>query len=148
MRVQDVMNTHVATINKNNSAEEAWNLMKLRDIHHLVVIEGQTMTGVISQRDLGGENGIDALKNNTVGDLMTPRVIFAHPRTTLREAANLLRGDHISCLPVFDDEKRLVGIITTTDLLNLIGQGIERIVSDTERRTVRVDPTQDKIKVH
>ena len=56
---------------------------------------------------------------------MTSPAVTASPRMTLRQAANLLRGRTIGCLPVVEGGK-LVGILTTTDLLELIGRGIER----------------------
>jgi CBS domain-containing protein len=51
---------------------------------------------------------------------------------TIRQAANLLRGRTIGCLPVLEDGK-LVGILTTTDLLELIGRASERPVSKGKR---------------
>ena len=44
---------------------------------------------------------------------------------TLKRAANVMRGRTIGCLPVTDRGK-LVGILTTSDLLNLVGQGGDR----------------------
>lgn len=148
MRLQDVMNTQVETISKDNSAEEAWNLMERKDIRHLVVMEGKNVVGILSQRDLGGEHGEKFLKKHRVEDLMTHKVVQAKARTTLREAANLLRGDAIGCLPVLDDDGKLVGIITITDLLDMIGQGIERIVADTEKRPSRSLSPAERMKIH
>ncbi len=53
----------------------------------------------------------------------------------MREAANLLRGRAIGCLPVVSGE-RIVGIVTITDLLELIGRGQEKAVTQKERRTL------------
>jgi CBS domain-containing protein len=44
---------------------------------------------------------------------------------TVRKAANLMRGRPIGCLPVIE-RGRLVGVVTVTDLLALLGHGIER----------------------
>jgi len=51
---------------------------------------------------------------------------------TLRQAANLLRGRTIGCLPVVEGGE-LVGILTTTDLLELIGRGAEKPVAKGKR---------------
>ncbi len=56
---------------------------------------------------------------------MVSPAITAAPGMTLRKAANLLRGRTIGCLPVMQDHE-LVGIVTTTDLLELVGRGVER----------------------
>jgi acetoin utilization protein AcuB len=52
-------------------------------------------------------------------------VVAGHPEMTLRQAANRLRGRSIGCLPVMEDDE-LVGILTTTDLLEILGKGVER----------------------
>jgi acetoin utilization protein AcuB len=51
---------------------------------------------------------------------------------TVRQAANLLRGRTIGCLPVVEDGA-ILGIVTTIDLLELIGRGAERPVPKTRR---------------
>jgi CBS domain-containing protein len=71
---------------------------------------------------------------------MEDQVITAKPNSTIREAANLMRGRTIGSLPVVDDKDQLVGIITTTDLLTLLGQGIERIMPDTQKRVATREP--------
>ena len=52
------------------------------------------------------------------------------------EQANLLRGHEIGCLPVLDG-KKLVGIVTTTDMLDLIGRGFEHPIRAPKRSTNR-----------
>jgi acetoin utilization protein AcuB len=88
---------------------------------------------VVSERDLGGRNGSALRAGKSVADLMTPRAVTADPRAPVRQAANLLRGRSIGCLPIVDGD-RLVGIVTLTDLLDLIGRGYERPVERTRRR--------------
>ena len=56
---------------------------------------------------------------------MTAPAVTAGATTTVREAANLLRGRTIGCLPILEEGK-LVGIVTTTDLLELLGKGAMR----------------------
>jgi acetoin utilization protein AcuB len=136
MRLVDLMETEVDRIRPDRSADEAWNQMQLRRIHHLVVMDGSELVGVISDRDLGGRRGQALRRDRTVRDLMTPHVVSAAPTTTVREAANLMRGRTIGCLPVFD-KVRLVGIVTTTDLLELIGRGSERPVAESRRWTMK-----------
>jgi len=54
----------------------------------------------------------------------------------VREAANLMRGHGVSCLPVFNG-RRLKGIVTVVDLLELIGRGTERPVRTVERLVLK-----------
>jgi CBS domain-containing protein len=57
---------------------------------------------------------------------MTEKLVAATPEMTVREAANLMRGHAVNCLPVFNGRDRLRGIVTVVDLLELIGRGMER----------------------
>jgi len=126
------MKKKVETVTSETSAEEAWNRMRMRRIHHLVVTQGSKVIGVLSDRDMGGLGDPGYQEGRSVGDLMTPSVVIARKDTTLREAANLLRGRTIGSLPVVENGK-LVGIVTTTDLLTLIGKGSERPVAKSKR---------------
>ena len=120
MRLREIMSTRVQTIAPTESAETAWERMSAHRIHHLVVVSENDL-GIISDTDLGGIRGETLRQGRTVADLMSPAHVKAEPETTIRQAANLLRGRSIGCLPVFEGAK-LVGIITTTDLLGLIGR--------------------------
>jgi len=135
MRVQEVMTKEVLTISPGKSAEEAWDLMQGRRIHHLVVTEGSRIVGVLSDGDIGGRNGASLRRDQTVGDLMTDRVVTANSRTTVRQAANLMRGRSISSLVVASGNRPL-GIVTVADLLTLIGRGAERPTPTAERRII------------
>jgi acetoin utilization protein AcuB len=137
MRIQDTMNSTVETIRPEESAETAWRRMTAHRMRHLVVVDGRQIVGVVSDRDLGGgEAGVSARQGKAVSDVMTPKPVTVGPTTTIREAANLLRGRAISCLPVVDDG-RLVGIVTTTDLLELVGRGAERPIEVGKRWTLK-----------
>jgi acetoin utilization protein AcuB len=110
--------------------------MKLEGIHHLVVLREHMVVGVISQRDLGSAHGTSMCEGKTVGDLMTHYAVTATPNTTVCQAANLMRGRAIGSLPILD-RGRLVGIVTVSDLLELLGSGLERPVAQVTRRTLR-----------
>lgn len=102
MRLADIMATAVDTIDLAAPAESAWQRMRLGRIHHLVVMNGRAVAGIISDRDLGGARGGPVREGRQVRELMTPNVVAAAPTTTVREAANLMRGRSIGCLPVLD----------------------------------------------
>ena len=135
MRLADIMSSPVATIDVSLPAEAVWNRMQERGIHHLVVTQEGKAVGILSARDLSGPRGVALRWAGTAGDLMTTGIVTARPETTVREAANLLRGRAIGCLPVVSGE-RIVGIVTITDLLELIGRGREKAVVQKDRRTL------------
>ena len=137
MRVAEVMSTPVRVIAGEEQASVAWEQMWLHRIHHLVVkgLEGQVI-GVISAGDLGGPHGQAVRANRRVVDLMTEPVTVVEPDMTVREAANLMRGQRIACLPVVEGET-LRGMVTALDLLELIGRGVERPMAPTGRRVMK-----------
>jgi len=115
MRVQDVMSRNVETVEAGASVAEARDVMKTRGIRHLVVRESGAITGVVSSHDVKTADGV-------VADVMSRHVLTLPSNATLSDAANTLRGHAIGCLPVLDG-KKLVGIVTISDLLEVMGKG-------------------------
>jgi CBS domain-containing protein len=125
MRVRDVMSTDVKSVAAGLSAEDAWRRMRAERIHHLVVLDGTVIAGVISDRDAGGPKGAAVRTGHEVGELMTRHVVTVTPDTTVKRAANLMRGRSIGCA-VVTEKGRVAGIVTTSDLLELLGRGAIR----------------------
>jgi CBS domain-containing protein len=125
MRVAEIMTEGVQTVPPTMPASDAWELMRNKQIHHLVVTTGSEVVGVLSVRDAGGRSGASIRERSLVADLMTPEVVTIEPTAPVRKVANLMRGHTIGCIPV-THRHRLVGIVTVSDLLNLLGRGIER----------------------
>jgi acetoin utilization protein AcuB len=136
MRVSEIMKKKVETVDMHESAENAWNTMQMKRIRHLVVTDGPEIVGVLSERDLGGDDRKKLRESQKVLNVMTPYAVKAHPDMPVRQAANMMRGWTIGCLPIVDGGK-LVGIITVSDLLELVGKGTEKPVARTRRWTLK-----------
>ena len=130
MRLRDVMRRKVETISPRDSAAAAFDRMRSARIRHLVVKDGRKIVGILSDRDVGTLGPLGQVE--TVEYRMTAPPVCVSPDLTVREAANLMRGRTMSCLPVVEDGK-IVGIVTVTDLLELLGSGIERPVPKARR---------------
>jgi CBS domain-containing protein len=87
MRVQEVMSDDVRTVPSAMPALQARSLMKTDKIHHLVVVDGRRIVGVLSERDARRARGA-----TTVEQLMTKAVVTIEHDATVRKAANALRG--------------------------------------------------------
>ena len=133
MRVGEVMTRAVETVSAAEPAESARQRMRTKRIHHLVATRGPEVVGVVSARDLDALGSFRLVQ--TVGDVMASPAVTADPAMTLRQAANLLRGRAIGCLPVMEG-KRLAGILTITDLLEMLGRGVDRPAAR-ERRVMK-----------
>jgi len=120
MKIAEIMTTGVQTVTPGTSAAQARERMRTNRIHHLLVTEGTEVVGLLSSRDLArGARRTSVGKSVLVTDLMTPRVVMVRPDTSVRRAADLMRGRAIGSLIVVD-RGRAVGIVTVADLLDRI----------------------------
>jgi acetoin utilization protein AcuB len=129
------MTKAVKTVPFTVSAQDALEAMRANRIRHLVVTDGGRVVGILSDRDLGGRRGAAARQSQTVAELMTAPVVTTEPTTTIRAAANLMRGRSIGSLVVVESG-RTKGIVTVADLLTLVGRGLNRGVTTTKRWTL------------
>jgi acetoin utilization protein AcuB len=132
MRLLEIMTTDVQTASPEDDAEAAYSRMRAQRIRHLVVMHDRQLVGIISERDLGGPRTTAVRRGKKVGELMSRQTVTATPTTTIRKAANLLRARAIGCLPIFEDS-RIVGIVTLSDLLELLGRGAQLSPTVTSR---------------
>ncbi len=117
MRIQDVMTNDIVSISPQAEVSEAREKLRMNGIHHLIVLDGKRVKGVLSDRDLADRSG-----DLHVADVMTRSVATISPRASLGQAAGKMEGRTIGCLPVIKDGK-LAGIVTTSDLLRALSKG-------------------------
>jgi len=116
VRVGQIMKTNVVTIAPNKRVGQALRLMKKHNIRHLPVVQDDKMVGWITSRVLREVLLASMLEIITVGDVMIQAPITVTPDTSVEEAARLLYENKIGGMPVMEEGK-LVGVITTMDLL-------------------------------
>jgi CBS domain-containing protein len=124
----------VWTIAPDASVFEALKLMADKNVGALLVLEGDELAGVISERDyarkvvLKGRSSVDT----PVRDIMTAGVISVHPDQTVEECMALMTDKHIRHLPVVADGQ-LTGIVSIGDVVKSIiteqGFMIEQLTS-------------------
>lgn len=119
MRVSEIMSAGIQTVRPGTPVATARERMRARGIHHLLVVEGGEMRGVLSARDLVLRGRRGAAAKLVAGDFMTPRVVSVKPETSVHRAANIMRGHSIGCVIVVSDSKP-VGIVTLSDLLDQV----------------------------
>lgn len=127
MRLAELMEEEVVTLTPADTIAVARVLMDRHHIRHLPVLDGQSVIGIVSDRDVRpallreiarDEQFFEVLP---VERVMTTDVVTLGPNDTAREAANLMRSRKVDCIPVIDDHK-LVGIVTASDLLELVSK--------------------------
>lgn len=118
MRAEQVMSAAVICISPKASLKKAEEVMKARGIRHLPVTDDAgKLIGILSDRDLLRATGAIDLP---VSEYMSCQVLTATPETSIRQIAEALVQNKISALPVVDSGQRVVGILTTTDILKAI----------------------------
>ena len=126
--ISSIMSKDLVTLNLDDSLYSAEKRMKVNHIRHMPVVDGEELIGLISLSDLQRVSFIDAYSKEgtedtpvynmlSIRDLMIKNPLTASPKTTILEVSKLLASKEFHSLPVVDDGK-LVGIITTTDLLH------------------------------
>lgn len=126
MRVFEVMSEGVETVKPNLLASQARELMRQKQIHHMVVMSGAQVLGVLSDRDLGGPRLTQAAAGRAVSELMSSPAVTVDDKALVKKAANVMRGRSIGSLVVTSAKGRVVGIVTVSDLLDLVGRGAGR----------------------
>uniref|UniRef100_A0A7V4G7X8 CBS domain-containing protein n=1 Tax=Desulfobacca acetoxidans TaxID=60893 RepID=A0A7V4G7X8_9BACT len=127
MKVRDIMVKELATLDINDELSLANDIMRLGRIRHLPVLEGETLVGIISERDLfrsslaqalgyGDKGSREVMKTLRIKDVMVKQVVSVSPDLPLKDAVVLMVERKIGCLPVVEGGK-LVGLITETDIL-------------------------------
>jgi CBS domain-containing protein len=117
MRIGDVMTPNPITIGPRENCAAAREKLHSHHIHHLVVVENGQVVGAISVRELTAKRD-----HELVRDLMVDDIALGSADITVREAASLMIGRSSGCLPILDKVGRVVGIVTTTDLLRLMSR--------------------------
>src|SRR5690554_130352 len=129
--VSKIMSTNLITINNSNSLQDAEKLFKQHKIRHIPVVSNKKIIGILSLTDLlrlsfvdtygADDSNVDTAIYNMLGieQVMVGDPVHVSPTKTIREVAEILSVNEFHALPVVEDGI-LVGIVTTTDLLNYL----------------------------
>lgn len=115
-RSESVMIEQPYTIKDDMKVHDAKKMMLEYGVSGLLVeTEDRTLDGIITNRDIIFEKNME----RKVAELMTKNVITAKYGTTMEQAKEILHKHRIEKLPVVDDKKRIVGLITSKDIMKM-----------------------------
>ena len=129
--ISTIMTKDVITLNNSDSLELAEHLFKSNHIRHIPVVKDEMIIGMLSYTDLlrisfadavdEDEETVDTVVYNmfTIGQVMAKNLVSVGSDTTIKEVAKVLAKKEFHAIPVVDNNK-LVGIVTTTDLINYL----------------------------
>jgi len=120
--VKDLMTKNVITIDSNRTVAEAAVLMSEKDIGDLVVMDGDSPVGIVTERDFVRRVLAKQKSAETaITEVMTSPLLVIDPEAPIKEAAQQMVRSGIRRLPVIKDNK-LVGIITAADFARHLGK--------------------------
>lgn len=130
--VKDWMSKDVVTVHPETTLPEAHKLMVEEEIRRLPVVdENGRLTGIVTLGDVRGAQPSQAtslsiwelnylLSNLKVKKIMTPKPMTVQPDETIGQCARKMLEYKVSGLPVVDDNHKLVGIITESDIFSMV----------------------------
>ncbi len=122
MRIQDILDSQgdrVVTTSPNGTVTDAMDVLNEHNIGAVVVIEGDSIRGILSERDVLrlGARGPELLSTATIYETMTRDVIVGLPEDEVHAAMGVMTQNRIRHLPIVRDGQ-LVGIVSIGDLVN------------------------------
>lgn len=131
MYIKDRMTKDPYTIQVNASISALMALMREKGLKKIPVLDGERVVGIVTDRDVERVSPSKAttlsvfeinylLSKSTVRDAMTKDVLTVLPDAHIEDAAVLMRDERISALLVVDENKKLVGIVTESDLFDAL----------------------------
>lgn len=150
MLVQEVMTRNPTTATRETRIKHAAETLAELHISSLPVLDDDgRICGVVSEADLirdafvpdarghmlPGEHG-DSSVPTFVDEVMTQHAITAHETTDIADVADLMATTGVKCLPVIDDDGRLVGVVSRSDLVKVRARADDVIEREVDARLV------------
>jgi CBS domain-containing protein len=122
--VKDILQSKghgVISITPETSVFEALKIMADKNVGALVVLDGETVAGIMSERDYARKVILHGKSSREmrVREIMTSRVYYVRPEQSVQDCMAQITDKHVRHLPVLDED-RLVGIISIGDVVKAI----------------------------
>lgn len=131
--LKDIMILNPVTLNIDEPFFKIAQIFQEKGIRHLPIVNSQMeIVGVMSQRDFNritspkkNERGeyvydMDALAKYMLQQYIIQEVITLRPEDTIESAVELMAEKKLGCVPIVDEKRRVVGIVTAIDMLKLL----------------------------
>ena len=130
MTIADVMTKSVISVDASITINEAAKMMEDTKVGAVIVMENNTPVGIVTDRDFSVKVAAHAYQiTSPIKQIMSAPLFSINSDETVRTAADLMHDRGIRKLPVIDDEN-VVGIITSTDIVNLLAVCVEEDMRD------------------
>ncbi|KAN0019496.1 hypothetical protein ACTFIV_008531 [Dictyostelium citrinum] len=139
LKVKQLMSKSLFTINLDTTLDVALKSLNANSIHRLPVVDNDgNLKGIITDRDLrlatdspflpeNNEDRLEKLRLHKVSSIMKQNPVTIEDFSPVVEAAKLMRVTNVGGLPVLDKKGRLIGMVTRSDLLDLLIKVLEPV---------------------
>jgi len=129
--ISKIMSAEVVTVHQGQKLSDVRHIICESDIHHVPVVDGKKLVGLISYTDLmklnivisgADERTIDAIVDQqfTIQEVMVTELTALNATDTVRQASKILSEGNFHSVPVVDKQNQIVGIVTMTDLIRYL----------------------------
>ena len=116
-------NEEVITLSPQARMSDAAELMRRESIGSIVIVDETEIVGIITDRDIGLSLALTAATPDSfVNEVMSRDVETIYDSMTLFEAARCFKKAHVKRLPVVNQNKQLVGIVSTDDVIAMLSR--------------------------
>jgi CBS domain-containing protein len=131
-KLAEIMTTNPEVVETSQPISEVYDLFQNRDYHHIPVVDGRSPVGIISATDIlklvyDIDGNDDRMLRTfldhqfTIDDAMSTDLVTLNKNAMLRDAVDAMAPGNIHSVLVVDDGGQLEGIVTSTDLIRVLG---------------------------
>lgn len=131
MNVEHIMTKNVITVSKGTRVTDAVDIMEKNQFHRLPVVENNRYIGIVTEAEIA-ENSPSSVTSlsiyemnylfdkMTVGEIMIRDHVSVTADTLVEEAATIMKNENVTVLPVLNEDKHVVGILTYKDIFKAL----------------------------
>ena len=127
--------TGVWSVASSDTVFSALETMAEHNIGAVLVLDGDELSGIVTERDYARKVKLRALESNDtpVGQIMTTVVHTVGPSATVADCMQLMTDERVRHLPVVDDGERLIGLVSIGDVVKAMIAQQRDLIADLER---------------
>ena len=118
MKVKDVMHPGATWVDPNTPVAELAKMMRDEDIGSIPIGDDDRLVGIVTDRDIvcrGLANGGDC-EDLTARDVMSKPIVYCRTDEDAEDALHIMQANQVRRLPVINEDKRLVGMLSIGDI--------------------------------
>ncbi len=124
MNLLELVSKEPVTCSPKDTLKHVAELMAKNDVGSVVVTEGGKVVGIFTERDLVKAISSGAKLDEPVSKYMTEDLIFANPNESVESALTKMLRYGIRHLPIVDEDKRLLGVVSIRDLVEALSESL------------------------